>query len=484
MISAVSSLSKLNIQDKLYIWSLITEPLLFFVLLQSNVLGIPLTLSRVLQFAFLMTLLYKYIQGSRITCLDNLLSLNYQYIYIFTFILLLSSFIGVFSGSYIYVSEISNHDNIKAALLSGKYLRPFFELFILVYYFVYFLIIPKHIITTPSHLNYLMRWMKNIFAFVVIVGLVDVACNIIGFDLIPRHLVDSRWVEMGIRFHSVIGEPRDAFVYLVFMMCVLYLYTGIENKSPPKLSAVVVIAICLFLTQSFSGLVGICFSLLLLIVFTKIPKEHYKITLLLVFISAVVGFVALRYSLRINFFMQMTLTIPEILRNGTIEPYLVGVHFPTDIVHAQHLASLVTVQAPDIIPLWLVYNRIHDFELYEIIFGSGIGSASYAINNFVHATGVNNPRSQFARLIFETGIIGLYFYMVILIQPIKQLKLLVSRHSYLIILISAIFLYGALLAHRSNLGLIFAGIVMAVIKVNFNIAENKDKDGQLISSEK
>ena len=54
---------------------------------------------------------------------------------------------------------------------------------------------------------------------------------ITGIEFIPRHLSDMRHV--GVRFHGIAGEPRDAFVHLFLGLSLLYLresWTGIKFK--------------------------------------------------------------------------------------------------------------------------------------------------------------------------------------------------------------------------------------------------------------
>jgi len=472
--NASKLLPKLAFYEKLYIWSLLSEPLLFFVLLESSVLGIPITLSRVLQFSFFFILCVKYISCKKTIIIYDLLSVQNQRIYIYIFIVFLSSIAGLLSGAYNYESD--------GLLVFSNTLRPLFEFFILLYYFIYFLILPKYIVHTKKHLSYLMKWLKNIFIFVVFIGMIDVLCNVIGFDLIPRHLVDSNWVTVGLRFHSILGEPRDAFVYLLFILSILFLNAAIHEEMKYKYFTMIIIFTCLVFTQSFSGVVGIFISLILLVVFTGIPTKYYKSTLLILCLFILIGIVVSEYSLRINFYTQMALAIPNILQSDSIQPYLIGVHYPTDIVHAKHLAYLVSVQAPDIIPLWVFLHKIINYDFFSVLFGSGIGSASFTTNNFINEVGVNNPRGQITRLLFESGVIGTYIYILMLIKPMYNLKLILSNKQQMIILISAIFLCGAALGHRSNLIFMFVGIVIAVIKIYSNPL--KDFKLRLASNEK
>lgn len=430
---------KVSLLEKLFIWSLITEPLLFFILSSRDVIGFPITLSRIFQGSFL--LLY----GLNIILNRKRIPTKYQlrdpdhYIIFYCLLILFSSFIGVFAGNY----SVNNYLEVS----SGIYFRPVFEAFLLIYYFVYFLVLPRFFIYSKAQLLYLFKWVIRVFYLVITLGLFDILANVLGFDLIPRHLVDSRWVTIGLRFHSLAGEPRDAFVYLFFGLSILYLMTGLNLKTPPKRTFIFLIFFCIALTQSFSGIAGVLFGLILFLIFTKISFKNYLVFVVLILISIIIGYISIKYSLRIQNYINMFLTLPEVFKSSDTLPYL------------------AMVQSPDIVPLWLFLEKILEFDLYSVFFGSGIGSASFATNNFMNITEgiVNNPRSQLTRLLFESGIIATYFYLLILIKPVKWLRGIVKKNYWPLIWVSSIMLFGSVLGHRSNLGLIFVGIVLAVI---------------------
>ncbi len=435
---------KVSLYERIYIWSLITEPLLFFILSDGSI-GVPITLSRLLQFIFLISFSLKCISNYKNTFIINPFSVNYKYTTLYVFLILVSSVIGVTAGLYAY--DLFSFNAISSMVTTGVLpkwsLRPFFEVFILCYYFFYFLILPKYIIKSRLHLSYLFTWTIRVFYFVIVVGLIDVVFYYYGGDLIPRHLVDSRWVKVGLRFHGLAGEPRDAFVYLLFGLSILYLNSAIFNKALPSLKLIVIIIACLVLTQSFSGMLGLVFGAVLLLALTKLTVRDYVVALSFIFVVFGIAAIAAEYSARTQMYISMIQHLPQTITQKKL-PYL------------------VIVQSPDIVPLWLFLNKLINFDIYPIFFGSGIGSASFATNNFMNHVGVNNPRSQLARLLFESGIIGLYIYLLILVRPIQNLNKKIDKRYRVALWVSVIMLYGAVLGVRSNLGLIFAGISLSI----------------------
>ena len=198
--------------EKLFVWSIITEPLLFFVLYYVSSLTIGITLSRTIQVLFLLLYGFYILIGRRGIPIIKLTKKYYFYFFIFLFFVIGSSFIGLLNDSYIYTNKTNEHTDSLAVIY-----RPFIELFILIYYLIYFVALPKHILRTNFQRQYLLKWIIRIIYFAIVLGLIDFFINYaFRIDLIPRLLYDSRWVNVGPRFHSFLGEPRDAFVFLFF----------------------------------------------------------------------------------------------------------------------------------------------------------------------------------------------------------------------------------------------------------------------------
>ncbi len=92
----------------------------------------------------------------------------------------------------------------------------------------------------------------------------------------------SDWRHVGNRFHGIAGEPRQAFVYLVFGLSIFYLnkYWLVDNSK--NILFIPVIVIAAYYTESASGLVGIIFGIIL--IFMYLIRSIKKL-LLLVYLS-------------------------------------------------------------------------------------------------------------------------------------------------------------------------------------------------------
>ena len=85
---------------------------------------------------------------------------------------------------------------------------------------------------------------------------------------------------------------------------------------------------------------------------------------------------------------------------------------------------------------------------------------------------VNNPRSQLARILYETGAIGLYVYITFLVKPILSEFIKYNDRKYFFLLCSSLLLIGATLGHRSLLSFILVGIIISIL-VN-NLVDNNE----------
>jgi hypothetical protein len=132
---------RVSLLQKLFIWSVIIEPLLFFILLPSTTIGLPITLSRVFQAAFLILCVLNFIFERKVILRINPLKTNNFYIICYFLLICISSFVGLMLGNY-SIDTLSFNDYSAAAVPAnflGYYLRPVFEGFILIYYFILFI---------------------------------------------------------------------------------------------------------------------------------------------------------------------------------------------------------------------------------------------------------------------------------------------------------------------------------------------------------
>lgn len=441
---------RISLEKRIYILSIVAEPLLFFILSDQFTTGFNITLSRLLQVAFLMLLGARLcLSSSRLYFLRAPLQLNYRYGY-FLVILTFSTIFNIL-GTDAYQGALSSDAASVvtefADLIRNSAIRPLLELIGAIYYFIYFAILPSYILKTRLEVEYLFTTISKVFLIFIVLGFLDVLSNVLGVDLIPRHLVDSGWVDVGPRFHSFAGEPRDAFPYILFGIFIIYLRSALFGLPAVSTKWVVAIICALVLTQSASGLLGLLIGTFLLFVF-YVKITIHRIVNLVLLAAALIGGVALAviFSTRLMDYWVVLINVVAYLEAGT------------------DLPPLLFVQRSNIFPIWVFYKQILALDFFQILFGNGIGSSSVVNNSFGGFGELANPNSQLVRLIYEAGGIGSVMYVLAFIGPmrifIKRLPLKCSPGRLMILFVLII---GTTLGHKTNIGLITLGIISALI---------------------
>ena len=135
----------------------------------------------------------------------------------------------------------------------------------------------------------------------------------------------------------------------------------------------------------------------------------------------------------------------------------------------ENVSPYIIGHKPNIYPVWERWNNLLAFNVLPLFIGTGFGSASAINNIYIESAGgqLLNPNANIIRLIYESGLIGCFFFINAFIFPIKQLKL--PRHLNDKIIISTLFILGAFLGHRSATLYIFLGATLNVlIRYPFN----------------
>ena len=248
-------ISKLSVVTKLYVWSVIIEPLLFFIVFIPNTFGVTANVSKLFQLTIFIYLIIKLLISRSFIVPSPFSRLNINFIYYF-FWTVIAGFYGLFIGAY----NIENDIITSGIELKTSY-RPIFEYIVLLYYFIYFMILPRYFLNNTIAINYFFKVFIMVFSLLLLVGFGDMLLRysalIEDYTGIPRHISDLR--DIGLRFHGFAGEPRDAFVYLFFGLCMIALKGIWENTKMPSNILKVIVIIAVVLTQSFSGLLGILF---------------------------------------------------------------------------------------------------------------------------------------------------------------------------------------------------------------------------------
>ncbi|WP_445775339.1 hypothetical protein [Shewanella sp.] len=443
----------LSFESRLYTWSLLFDPLLFFVILDQDITGVNLTVGRLLQSAFLISLFLRCSLRPHDVVLPNITKSVYKYFSIYLTLLLLSSVLGIFFfDSYIlhYNYEEWNVTFI-ANVIRGPYFRPFIEIIILLYYFGYYIILPKYILNDNEKISYIFKTLIKIFKLMLFLGFLDLALQLTVGWYIPKHSTHTEFGYVGMRFHALLGEPRDAVPYLFFGLAMMYIWHSVVNDRKPDRTLLMIWFAALFMTQSLSGVIGLGITVIGLFFFYLFNSPRRLITIIPISIILTVVMIYLaEFSPRIMDYYYNISDGLEVLNSGGEMP------------------MQAAFQISNFLPFWAMWLEFKEFNFIPLLIGSGVGSVSFVNNNLIRffvedATGgLFNPNAQITRVIYESGLIGTLAYVYALYYPVKRFLKIYPCYRAANFLLFAL-LMGASLAHRSTIIFIYSGLVFTLI---------------------
>ena len=445
----------MSLITRIFVWSLILEPMLFFIVFERSLVGITGNISRFLQALVILGLILRALLAKRIGVFIPVLKFVNPMHRIYCIYLLLAIFAGIMGwlmGSYDLVSEEYSLEqkSLFSNVLNSNMIRPFFEYVIAYYQFYYFVLLTTYFLDTEQKVCYYFSVFKKMFLLSMVVGFLDLALVYWEISYVPRHLSLDDWHFVGFRFHGLAGEPRDAFSYLLFGLSTLYLKALIENKSLSK-AWVFVVVIAALLTQSTSGLLGIAMFMALYGIHSL---KFMSLSRLFQLTIGGVGLLMLLY-VAVN-------NTPRILNY---------INLMDDVWIAlesnKELPLLLYGQSTNIFPLYDMLVKVKNGELLPILIGSGLGSTSIINQIYMGVNEFLNPHAQVVRVLFESGIIGSFLLVLAFTRPVKLLTTSVSAMQKKKLYLTMFLLIGCFLGHRSNAAFIYLGTMIAIFNIKY-----------------
>ena len=451
--------SRFGLIEKLFVWSIVLEPMIFFTIFEANLTGIGGNISRSLQFLVIVSILVRtMLTDIKDIYLPNIFHLRYRWFVIFIVFYILSMLYGYSLGAYesstVTISRV-NQGGISAfsSILNGQLVRPLLEVFILIFYFMYMVILPQFLLRNNQGINYFFKIFFFMFFLSFFLGILDlILAFFFNFELIPRTIAD--WRHVGNRFHGLAGEPRDAFVFLALGACMLYLRDLWRDTNTNRLWYFTIFVAAL-LTQSLSGYIGLAIMAGLILVY-GIPKMSLKINLTLLICFILIGTSVYFYAInsaRILQYIEYAPIALEVLKNN------------------EDLPAMVQTQIVNIYPIWIRFTEILNLDLLPTFIGTGAGSSAVLNGNFVTTdTGLKNPNANVIRLFYEAGIIGSLIYIYSFLAPLKTFISNESKKRGLTLI--TLIILGACFGHRSTSVFIVLGTILLIFSL-----KNKPEEG-------
>ena len=461
-----SNTSRIKFISKIYILSVVMEPLYYFILVPQHISGIGANFARILQFIVIASLCLKLFSAQRARILSSFSPHNKNFTYYFI-LAVLAGFLGLYSGSYSFNIDFSTHvvnNSIIADFIRGHSFRPFLEYFIVLYYFVYFVVLASYMLTTKEAIDYFFKLSVIALLACLFVGFLDLLwIAFTEYEGFPRHISDGRSV--GFRFHGIAGEPRDAFSFLMLGLGILTLRDIWEDKKKLTLFWIILITTATLLTQSFSGILGLVFFGILVMIY-YLPYTSLKIKLLFFSIALFVSlaiFINTLLSDRLTRYYYEFFWLYSLLEGGPLKEidWASRCNFP-NITECDRFVSGFKGQMNNIYPIWHLWEEIKEFNFLHLFIGNGLGSTSVINNYYMHSNGLENPNAGIIRSLYETGVIGTLLFIAVFLTPIKKMYMNNIIHSKLIIFM--LLMLGMYFAHRSAIPYIFLGMTLVVLK--------------------
>ena len=453
------------LESRLYIYSIVLDPFLFFVILDRLTVGFSLTASRGFQLAFYAVLLLRFVWLKKqfdIPALKKYWDFFLLFLIYSVFVYSLAIF---FDFNFILKNQAGETDTSTAfaEFISGAKVRPFIEFFVLLLTAFHYFWFGPRMIKTREHYQFLCSTFLLVCYISLAIGFINFLCALLlGQNLMPRHLVEYLYAEpsfSGARFQGLAGEPRDAFGQLTLFLVVFYflLKTGTIDLNNNKSKAIIMLSIAaLALTLSASGMVSFAMFIGMYIAYdlwTRFTPKKIMIAITALLFGIGLAILSVTYVERFALYVE---TFSDIL---------------VLIEGVDELPPLLLTQLNNFYPLIHWFKSCLGADLNVCFFGGGLGT-SFALNSQFYTEGLNNPHSYISRLLPELGIVGMGFFICLFLNPVfKQLSKVSRRLSQFnpsivrLIKISLLALLASVLGHKSNN--LYFGLLIVVMGLHF-----------------
>lgn len=316
----------------------------------------------------------------------------------------------------LFVFSFNTLINISFNTINFIYLYYFIkDYLLLIFQLIVYIYLPLKLISTYQNLYSYLCIFKYIGMFVILIGIIDYLIYFsFGIDLISRHFNDP--TSVGLRFHALFGEPRDAAVMLSFLIFIekfsLFLKLSFLNYKNSKLlrntilKSNIITFFYLFLiicTNSFSAIIGLIICIIFLAI-TAIDGKNFKKVFFYIFIISLIIFISINISSRLDIYIS---NLDDLFSNFILKNY-------------SDAPPVFAGQISNLIPFFEFIFRVTNLEIYKIIIGSGLSSSSMITLDILNE--IVYPHSNITRWIYDIGIFGLLFNLFLFLGPIYYIK--------------------------------------------------------------
>ena len=201
-----------------------------------------------------------------------------------------------------------------------------------------------------------------------------------------------------------------------------------EEKKKLVLFWVILIAIAATLTQSFSGILGIVFFGILIVIFylpfassNMFTNVTMKLLLLCIYLLvALIIFINILVSERLYKYFHEIFGLYSLLDGGAFVKFTGFVYdLDGNIDDSLVIGTVYQYSMVNVFPIWHLWTEIREFNFLHFFIGNGLGSASVINRYYMHSNEMINPNANIIRSLYETGVIGTLLFIAVFLTPIK-----------------------------------------------------------------
>lgn len=294
--------------------------------------------------------------------------------------------------------------------------------------YIFFCIIGLNLIN-KDNLKLLFKVILILSYLSIVIGLFFIVFYAITeYELIKRLFYYDDFSIVGLRFYSFFGEPRNASVTLLSLVCLIVvifknLSADLKKQLWPWIYILIILSlISFFLTKSFTGLLTLIIGSLLSIIFISVnvfKKASFKKIIIL--ILCIIVILALVYIVLFNVgryyeYLVEFLRIFKILINTGIENTI------ADLTTTLRQHTRLYSQLKDVLPLLSYCSYFLELDILRILFGNGSYTSYYveSVSTFHNTSDFVAPHSFISRILYDNGMIGILILSTFVFSSLKK----------------------------------------------------------------
>lgn len=426
-------INSIKILKSLYLILLLSHPILFLKFFETDYYGFNISISRIIEVLCLIVCILnwkKFLKSN-----NNLINhITLTFIVFYTFISVIALNIGLVYKFYdLNFLDLQGIGVINYSIYV-KFLFNYFYFCICIFLYFY---LPYILLNKNDIIKYL-KLIKFEVYIILVIGFLQLIFGIFNQNLIPRDLSSEIYIYD--RFTSLLGEPRDAFIFLIYYFTCLLISVIIKLITKNEFIVIsIFILLALILTSSFSGFISL-FLLIFIFILKSIYNRSYKNTYYILAAFALLFIISYTEHVNnfINYFIRFEINELD--------------------------SSLILGQLNNILPIL----ELSEANYIQLIIGHGPGTSSIYNYNNGHWLLLVPPHSFIVTSFFELGLFSILLFIFIFYYSyinIVNSNFFPVNSYFKLLSYCFLFLFIAVMVHKSIVFFLILFLFIAISKI-------------------